>query len=99
MVAVVRLAAVAAELLAEVPLLALYWPYVEAAVGVVVMAIAPDQLLPVVGRERKSTGPDVGYHEMTLAIFVSRWLRDLLEEATRSFAVALFVKVAAIPVV
>lgn len=75
-VAVVRSAAVAV-LFAEVPLLARDWPYVGAAVGVVVMAIAPDQLLPVAGRERKSTGPDVGCHEMTLAIFVSRWLRDL----------------------
>lgn len=75
-VAVVRSAAVAAVLFAEVPLLARDWPYVGAAVGVV-MAIAPDQLLPVAGRERKSTGPDVGCHEMTLAIFVSRWLRDL----------------------
>lgn len=76
-VAVVRSAAVAAVLFAEVPLLARDWPYVGAAVDVVVMAIAPDQLLPVAGRERKSTGPDVGCHEMTLAIFVSRWLRDL----------------------
>lgn len=76
-VAVVRSAAVAAVLFAEVPLLGRDWPYVGAAVGVVVMAIAPDQLLPVAGRERKSTGPDVGCHEMTLAIFVSRWLRDL----------------------
>lgn len=76
-VAVVRSAAVAAVLFAEVPLLARDWPYVGAAVGVVVMVIAPDQLLPVAGRERKSTGPDVGCHEMTLAIFVSRWLRDL----------------------
>lgn len=99
--AVERSVAAAAGSFAEGPLWALDWANAAAAVDVAVaaMAVGPDRLLPVVGRERKSTAPDVGRRGTMPAIFVSRWWHDQWGEAIRSAAVALAVMVAAVPAV
>lgn len=100
--AVERSVAAAAGSFAEGPLWAPDWANAAAAVDVVVaaMAVGPDRLLPVVGRERKSTAPDVGRRRGTMpAIFVSRWWHDQWGEAIRSAAVAPAVRVAAVPAV